>query len=556
MKRILCVLLCFVLLFSMASCKPAGGNEPLESESQTEQTTNAETPPATEPATEPEPVPTAVIREKVIYLFVDDFHTLDYTVSETNGIPDGSAEEIVWTSSNERCVGVKNGRIFARREGSAIVSGGGESVCSVRVVSRIMPTVSVNTRGEHILSTTTYTPCYISVESRNSDYSFDDAKAGIRLRGNSTYNLPKKPYRIKFISAQNLLGMNEGAACKSWVLLADRYDNSMIRNSTCLSLASVIVKEYTSDWRYVKLEINGEFQGVYLLAEQPQIHAERVNIEEAGEETEALRSGYLAELNAQSPRPAFKIDISELDFTTFRGKKSPSRDLIYDLKNNSVSTEQKKFVGKFFQNVFTVVYEATYNDTYYELDENHDLVLSASLTSAEEAISAVIDVDSFVRMYLLTELICNHDAFQKSMYQHVDFTENGTGLLTYSCPWDFDFTMYRFEDLKYYDPEEYLASERVTWFVMMMNHEWFRELVRDYWNQITEETDHFSAVIEMMLAISEEYSDEFIEDGALWGREEPQAECAATVHEWLKTRIAWLDEQFGEGVFDGVSSIE
>ena len=547
MKQILCTLLCLAVLLGATSCKPLGDNESPTSEPQGEQTTE-ETPPTADLVTEPNPVPTAVIREKVFYLFVDDFYTLDYTVSETNGIPDGKADE--------RCVGVKNGRVYARREGSAIVSGGGESYCTVRVVSRTMPTITVDTRGEHILSTTTYTPCYISVDSQNSDHCFDDAKAGIRLRGNSTYNLPKKPYRIKFVSAQNLLGMNEGALCKSWVLLADRYDNSMIRNSTCLSLASVIVKEYTSDWRYVKLEINGEFQGIYLLAEQPQIHAERVNLEEAGEVTDALRSGYLAELNVQSPRPAFYIDSSELDFTTFLGNRSPSGDLIYDLKNNSVSNEHKRFVGKFFQNVFTVVYEATYNGTYYELNENHDLIPSETMTSAEEAISAVIDVDSFVRMYILTELICNHDAFQKSMYQHVDFTENGTGLLTYSCPWDFDFTMYRFEDLKYYDPEKYLASERVTWFVMMMNHEWFRELVRDYWNRLTEETDHFRAVIEMMLAICEEYSDEFIKDGEIWDREAPQAECAATVYEWLQTRIKWLDVQFGEGVFDGAGASE
>jgi len=566
MKKIFYLLLCLTLGLVLLACNSTDGlppetdateeSGPTQNGSEEGTTSESETDLETEAVTDPAPVPTAVIHETVFYLFADSIHDINYSVSETNGVPDGVAEDIVWTSSNEWCVGVKNGRIYARREGFAVISGGGDTSCTVRVIPRRMPTVSIDTGGAPILSLDSYTPCYISVDSQNRDFSFENAKAGIRLRGNSTYNRNKKPYRIKFVSDQSMLGMNDGAECKSWVLLADRYDNSMIRNATCLSLASMIVRGYTSDWRYVALEINGVPQGVYLLTEQPQIHSERVDLEEAGEDTDALHSGYLAEMNVQSSRPAFSIQSSGLNYTTFLGHTAPDHSLIYDLKNNDISNEQKAFVGKFFQNVFTVVYEATYNDTYYELNEAHDLVLSTTATNAEETICAVIDVDSFVRMYILTELICNHDAYQKSMYQYVDFSENGTGLLTFACPWDFDFTMYRFEDLKYYDPEDYLAAERVTWFVMMMNHAWFRERVQDCWNQLTADTNYFDIPINMIAAITDEYGDEFIEDGALWGREETQTECADTVYQWLKTRIAWLDVQFGQGVFGGVGTAE
>lgn len=549
MKRLFYLFLCVLLLSALTACN-GGGTDPIETDPAESQEIES-TEESTEAQDDPKPAPTAVIHEKVIYMFSDSFHEINYSVSRTNGLPDGDAEEIVWTSSDEWCAGVKNGRVYARREGYAVISGGGDTFCTVRVISRRMPTISIDTGGALILSNESYTACYVSVDSRNTDYCFEKAKAGIRLRGNSTFNANKKPYRLKFVSSQSILGMNEDAECKSWVLLADRYDNSMVRNATCLSLASAIVDGYTSDWRYVALEINGEPQGVYLLAEQPQIHEERVNIEEAGEASDLLRSGYLAELNCQSPRPAFKIKTAGMTFRNFLGRKAPDYPLVYDLKNNNVSNEQKAFVGKYFQNVFTLIYEATYNNTLYELNEEHELVLSDRFTSAEEAISSVIDVDSFVRMYILTELICNHDAYQKSMYQHVDFSEGGTGLLTFSCPWDFDFTMYRFEDLKYYDPEAYLTAERVTWFVMMMNHGWFRAEVQALWNQITSETNHFEQPLKMILALTDEYGDEFIEDGELWGREELQTECADTVYEWLQTRIAWLDEQFGEGTFGG-----
>jgi len=86
----------------------------------------------------------------------------------------------------------------------------------------------------------------------------------------------------------------------------------------------------------------------------------------------------------------------------------------------------------------------------------------------------------------------------------------------------------------------------------MMNHAWFREMVQDYWNEIIESTNHFEHVMSMIREMTEIYGDDFIQDGVLWSREDDQVECANTVYQWLQTRIAWLDIQFGEGVFGGI----
>ncbi|MBE6553262.1 MAG: hypothetical protein E7666_02855 [Ruminococcaceae bacterium] len=567
MKKTVCFLLSLLLILSLVSCNvtPGAGEDPTSdlgsesfsgsesvSESVSESASVSESESDTETETEPDVIPTAVIADSILYLFVDDSYELSYRVSETDGVADGEASEIVWNSSDESCVTVSNGTVQAHAQGYAIVSGGGETSCIVRVISKTMPTITIDTQGAKINSRETYTPCLIDLESDVDAQCFEKVGAGIRYRGNSTYNLSKKPYRIKFTSKRNLLGMNEGAECKSWVLLADRYDNSMIRNSTCLSFASIIVKEYTSDWRYVRLVINGKDQGVYLLAEQPQIQENRVNIEEAGEESTALKSGYMIELNSQSSDPIISISGSKHPMTTFQGKSFQKNRSNYDLKNNGLTEEQKTYIAKYFSNVFEIAYLATFKNEFYKLDENHDMVPWSDAASSKEVIEAVVDMDSLVRMYILTELIANHDAHQKSMYWHVDFTENGSGKLIFSCPWDFDFTMYNFKDKAYYDPEDYMACNRVPWFVMMMNHAWFREMVQDYWNEIIESTNHFEHVMSMIREMTEIYGDDFIQDGVLWSREDDQVECANTVYQWLQTRIAWLDIQFGEGVFGGI----
>ena len=110
------------------------------SESTSESATESET--ETETEAEPEIIPTAEILDKIIYLFVDDTYELNYRISETNGKADGDANRVLWSSSDERCVTVSNGTLQAHQQGYAVVSGGGDTSCTVRVISKTMPIVS------------------------------------------------------------------------------------------------------------------------------------------------------------------------------------------------------------------------------------------------------------------------------------------------------------------------------------------------------------------------------------------------------------------------------
>ena len=139
---------------------------------------------------------------------------------------------------------------------------------------------------------------YIDLQSGNMDYIHSEKgnkEAGImRLytadgkldsvavveslqgRGNSTWLWrEKKPYSLRLNGEENLLGMGEGSR---WVLLANAFDLSSIKNKMAYELAEKAGMLYSPDCEWVDLYLNGEYVGLYLLSERNEIHENRVDI--------------------------------------------------------------------------------------------------------------------------------------------------------------------------------------------------------------------------------------------------------------------------------------
>ena len=558
MKRIVSLILCILMLMSAVGCNRKPENDSLfdtESESTANDTsvsdkvTPEEQPPVQE---ENGPCPVAEITDDVFYMFEGEMRLLNFSVYT----PADASGSVKWTSSTD-CATVENGVVYAQKEGYSIVSGGGKSECVVRILPKTLPVVNLTVGGVAITSKEEYVDCLVSLDTSNEDFCFENVKAGIRLRGNSTSTRPKKPYRIKFSSKRNVLGMNEGAKCKSWVLLAEWFDASMIHNSTSLSLASVLLEEYTSDWRYVNVYLDGVYQGVYLFAEQSQINENRVDIEEAGADTDSIRSGYLFEQENGSEDPFLTIDVRSYKYTNFLGEEYVPhvRLFHYELKNDDTTPEQEAFAKRYFKNVFDAIYMATYEGRYMAIDENGYLVPSNAKT-AEEAIRALIDIDSLARKYIHSELTCNWDDRQKSYYTHVDFSEGGTGLFTFSCPWDFDHAFYRWKYYTYADTDEYFAVRRNVWYVMLLNHDFIRERIAEVWQEVYAGTDGFDSALDMMLQITRNYESDMRIDADMWDRDidlpdevSDRITEVAKCYQWLIERITWLNEQFSDPDF-------
>ena len=121
----------------------------------------------------------------------------------------------------------------------------------------------------------------------------------VRGRGNSTWSMDKKPYRLKLTTSRSLLGM---PASRHWVLLANHSDKTLMRNDITFMFSRSLGMEYTPRSQYVDLMVNGVYSGVYQLVEHIRIDKNRVNIPElkVGDTTaDKISGGYLLEIDSR-----------------------------------------------------------------------------------------------------------------------------------------------------------------------------------------------------------------------------------------------------------------
>ena len=101
----------------------------------------------------------------------------------------------------------------------------------------------------------------------------------IKGRGNSTWKGAKKPYQIKLDKKADLLSSGDAAnSNKTWVLLANYFDPSLLRNSLAFDLAGAMQMDPALQYRPVSLYYDGEYRGAYQLSEKVEIASGRVDI--------------------------------------------------------------------------------------------------------------------------------------------------------------------------------------------------------------------------------------------------------------------------------------
>jgi spore coat protein CotH len=88
-----------------------------------------------------------------------------------------------------------------------------------------------------------YEACKITLTDTDNTVLLSGIDAQVKARGNWTTTYDKKALKIKFTQKQNMLGLNDGAQMKNWLLLAEYKDASMLRNKTALSIASEILEK-------------------------------------------------------------------------------------------------------------------------------------------------------------------------------------------------------------------------------------------------------------------------------------------------------------------------
>ena len=418
-----------------------------------------------------------------------------------------------------------------------------------------LPIINITTKNnsELILSKEVYTDCVVDVFGAGEKYELNEVSAGIKVRGNSSayYGDPEKikkntvPYRIKFDKKQNMLGLNDGAKCKSWVLL--KTDWNICANSVALRMGREIFDDtaFVSDSTYVHLYVNDKLQGTYLLCEQSQVNENRVAVTEPEKDYTGTDIGYYLELDNYATQEEGNVYINmDYEGATVTDVMGTTRQFVpaeYSLKNDVYSIDQVDFIEKYLNNLFELIYRATEKNEYLTFDENYDLVKS-DYKSAEEAICAVVDIDSVVDMYLLYEIVHDYDCGEGSFYMCVDFSENSTiPKLQFTSPWDFNWA-YNDSNTRYWAGAFCESSfarsygdRSNPWFILLAKQDWFHDKCAEKW--MAESANVKAAVAEERNVLKTYKTD-------INAKEKSGTDNAEGTLKWVDERLKWMDRTF------------
>ena len=448
---------------------------------------------------------------------------------------------------------------------------GNGTAFTVRIMQATsLPTIyltstNANTQGRSYVDSSkrnTTTAALKMIDAAGSEISTMDIKE-LKARGNSTFTYAaKKSYQMKLETASDLL--QNGENVKTWVLLANYFDATLMHDKLFKDMAAALGMPYTASCDWVNLYYDGEYRGVYLLSEKNAVKDTSINITDleaayknqnpeygtnmttatgtnayGGSYTYTtgltdptdITGGYLLELNHDAP--------DEVNgFVTKKGK--------------GVNVKSPEWCGDAAMKYISEYYQA-FENAVYAMDENGNYT---GINDDGKHYYEYVDRDSLVKIFLLQELALSPDGFISSLY----FYKDANGIMYAGPIWDQDMTLGT-GWTKYISPDttdyHYLAEA-------LIQIPDFREAVIAYYNAtfapqanalITEngtiygyadclaDSAEMNFVLWPYIRVGDPNNAEHI-----W-KNTTYASVLADMQNWLTQRIAKLDVTFAETVF-------
>lgn len=330
----------------------------------------------------------------------------------------------------------------------------------------------------------------------------------IKGRGNSTWDfMPKKSYRLKF---DKKISLFDEPKDKSWVLLNNYADKTMLRNYTAFYMGYISNLDYTPKVHFAELMLNGRYNGTYLLCDKLKISKDRVNVGD---------DGFLLEVDA-------KAEVGDVTF------KCAHIDRPVNIKEPD-----------------GIVYG---DDNYIYIKDYitcaDSVLYSENFTDPIDGWQKYIDIDSFVDWYLINEISRNNDA---AMWTSCYMNLKRGGKLKMGPLWDFDVV---FGNVNYND--NYLTDglwvRYTSWICRMFDDPIFVRKVKERFNYF------YSRKEDIMKTINEnaKYLKYAVEENEnrwhtfytytwpnydIWGSYQNEVQC---MKEWLNSRFDWLKCEF------------
>lgn len=261
-------------------------------------------------------------------------------------------------------------------------------------VSGTLPVLHIDTEGNKpITSKTVYLAATYWLDPQGSEgveplgSETAPLTMQIRGRGHSSWNSPKKPYKIKLDKKTAVMGMPKN---KHFALLKPT-ENTVAG----MQMGRLMGMAWTPGFRPVEVVLNGDYIGLYFLTETIRIDENRVDIyEQKDQETDPglITGGWLVEVD--NYHDECQINVPE-------GKN-------WNLTLRYHSPEDLSGVQlQWLKDEFKAINEAVY---------------STDKTSTEW--ERYFDVESMARFFVLQEVMDNPDGFHGSFYLHKDLKDD------------------------------------------------------------------------------------------------------------------------------------
>lgn len=387
------------------------------------------------------------------------------------------------------------------------------------------------TTNQPVTSKDDYVEGNLQIGGNVADSNAYSGHIKIRGRGNSTWGFPKKPYKFKLDKKAPLLGM---ATEKSWVLLANYGDISLMRNELAFTVSRMLELAFTPSAKYVEVILNDDTLGNYQLVLPIDVSGHQVDVEEQTEGAMALpeiSGGYMVEVDGYAGG-------EDQHFYTPRQQSHPPIGVTIHYPEDNVSTEQHDYIKNYF---------ITFENSLF----------SADFTDQNKGYKQYFDIDSYVNYYLVNEILGNPD-----MYWSTRMFKHRNNPLLYSGPvWDFDLACN--DDLRIGDATQKLmrdyAYNRDIWADRLMEDPTLRKAVSARWNVIKSQINTLPDLVsklEKQLALSQQRNlkrwPELLKNKIHLNPFIPSSYEDEIEHlkTYLQSRLPWLDAQFNGSRFD------
>ena len=376
-----------------------------------------------------------------------------------------------------------------------------------------LPVLTVETVNGQFPSCT-----YVSAEGNNWGYTITDNEylsaqftmvnqgstqvntaAEIRLRGNTSAYLEKKPYKLKLERSADLLGHEDALYNnKEWILLP--FDTNLA-TVTGTKVAQLCGLEWQPACIPVNFCMNGDWMGTYLLIESVARGAARVNISE---------TGFIIENNAYwwNADGFFKTpyQIAQMGYTF----KYPGHD--------SVSDQMEALIQNYM--------------TAYEL----------ALIEGAGDYTDYISLDSFASWLLVQDIMGIWDSGGTNMFLYkydLNVGDLYSSKLKLGPAWDFSSSFMT------EDAWARIHNDSILHFDALLQKEEFREVYLEKWRSLsgTLVGDMESYLDDFYAAYSDALQQSLELDASRWSTGVSQLDDAvSTANRWFSGRTAWLNE--------------